>query len=810
MRDKIIAVLRKIYYSPALIWALLAYGVLTRLLQYLSNRSIWFDESLLVMNILERGYLELLTPLDNVQAAPPAFLLLVKLLTQLFGHSEYVLRLLPFLAGVTALFLFVRLVEEVSGHKALPPALALLVTADRVIYYSAEAKQYSVELLVTVIIMLLAVKLYKKGYRLKETVILGLTGSLMIWCAYPSVFVLAGAGAVLFIFLWQGKREDRGKAMLKLGAIGGLWLASFFVNYHFVAGPASRNEAFYVFFRHNFLPFPPASLADLGWFPQTAVNLFCHPLGFSIPHAALVVMLITAGAVALWKRKETCFALCLILAPLAVLAAASAMCFYPITDRMVLFTVPLFYLLIGEGFYHAASALFRRSPAVPLVLATVLFSTFVFRSGYHMIKPRVNEEAGPVIEYCLDNREPGDKIYVFHESRKAFEYYTYKQGVSYIQGVNHVGEPQLYRDELDELAGTGRVWFIFSHDVAAEEGIFRQHLDGIGELLDFFQAHNALVYLYDLGREGESYRRDPLVVPDSYAAIQDAIAAAADGDLIMVQPGTYLEHIDFLGKEIVVQSSDPADPDIVSSTIIQGRDEGSVVYFHSGEGCGARLSGFTITGGQGTMVPELWGCFGGGILIMKGSCPVISGNVIRDNITEAGEGDIPGFGGGVAVLEASPYLKGNTIKSNRALIEGGGIYILESAPELRGNRVSSNRAKWGGGVAISVGGAPRLLNNSIVDNEAISGGAINVVEASLIFTGNVIEGNTAELNGGGICAWRSSLQLSGNSFRDNSAEIKGGGIYLSRDTAISPLTRFRNYFENNRPDRIFYQPADYS
>lgn len=809
MKGKVEAVLRKVYYSRALIWALLAYGVLTRFLQYLSNRSIWFDESLLVMNILERGYLELLSPLDNVQAAPPAFLLLTKLLTQLFGHSTYVLRLLPFLAGVAALFLFAKLAGELLGPGALPPALALLALADRAIYYSAEAKQYSVELLVTVIILLLAARLYRQSYRLKETVVLGLAGALLIWCAYPSVFVLAGAGAVLFFFAWQVKSGDRGGTMIKLGVIAGLWLASFALNYYFIAGPASRNEAFYHFFRNDFLPFPPASLSDLGWFPQTAIDLFCHPLGFSIPHAALVALIIAAGAVALWKRKENHFALCLILLPLAVLAAASAMHFYPIANRMVLFAAPLFYLLIGEGFYQTAAALSRRSLAVPLVLAAALFSTFLFRSGYHLIRPRLNEEARPVIEYCLDNREPGDEIYVFHESYKVFEYYTYKQDVSYIPGVNSVGDPRLYREELDALVGKGRVWFIFSHDVAAEEGIFREHLDQIGEMLDFSQAQNAMAYLYDLG-DGTPEKAGQLLVPEEFASIQEAIEASVDGDLIVVKPGVYHEHIDFLGKEIVVQSSDPGDPDIVGATIIEAPDEGAVVFLHSGEGRGASLSGFTITGGKGTIVPEFFGRFGGGILITKGSSPVISGNVIRDNAAGDGNGEVPGFGGGVAVLEASPCLKGNTILGNCATIEGGGIYIFRSDAAIRGNRIEGNSAKLGGGISVSIEGTPFILNNHICANRAVDGGGIRITAAAPELKNNLFQANIAEEYGGGISAWRSSLQLAGNSFQGNSAGVRGGAISVARDAALSPGACFCNSYKNSSPDGIFYEPADYS
>jgi len=74
-----------------------------------------------------------------------------------------------------------------------------------------------------------------------------------------------------------------------------------------------------------------------------------------------------------------------------------------------------------------------------------------------------------------------------------------------------------------------------------------------------------------------------LRVPERYLTIQRAIDRAIDGDVIIVSPGTYKENIDFKGKNLTVQSSNPDDPDIVASTIIDGGGKGSVVTFQSGE-----------------------------------------------------------------------------------------------------------------------------------------------------------------------------------------------------------------------------------
>jgi len=73
-----------------------------------------------------------------------------------------------------------------------------------------------------------------------------------------------------------------------------------------------------------------------------------------------------------------------------------------------------------------------------------------------------------------------------------------------------------------------------------------------------------------------------IYVPADFATIQAAITQARDGDTVSVAPGTYLEHIDFLGKAIVLQSD--AGP---QQTIIDGGNSGTVVMFQNAEGAGS-------------------------------------------------------------------------------------------------------------------------------------------------------------------------------------------------------------------------------
>jgi len=71
--------------TPPLMLSIIAviFGLAVRLVQYLSNRSLWGDEAAISLNIINRSYRELLTPLSNNQAAPPGFLTVEKLAVQL-------------------------------------------------------------------------------------------------------------------------------------------------------------------------------------------------------------------------------------------------------------------------------------------------------------------------------------------------------------------------------------------------------------------------------------------------------------------------------------------------------------------------------------------------------------------------------------------------------------------------------------------------------------------------------------------------------------------------------------------------------
>lgn len=148
-----------------------------------------------------------------------------------------------------------------------------------------------------------------------------------------------------------------------------------------------------------------------------------------------------------------------------------------------------------------------------------------------------------------------------------------------------------------------------------------------------------------------------LNVPTQYPTIQSAIVAAANGDFVLVAPGTHFGAINFLGKAIAVQSTSGA-----AATVIDAQAGAVVVSFASGETASSILQGFTLTNGQGQGAGTA-----GGIDIV-GASPIVRNCIVANCVGAAGASAAgtggPGGPGGLRVSGGSPRIESVTFTNN--------------------------------------------------------------------------------------------------------------------------------------------------
>jgi hypothetical protein len=114
---------------------------------------------------------------------------------------------------------------------------------------------------------------------------------------------------------------------------------------------------------------------------------------------------------------------------------------------------------------------------------------------------------------------------------------------------------------------------------------------------------NLPVALYLISYAASDYGIENLTTGQTYSNIQLAISDANDGDEIVVEPGVYHENVSLIDKNLTLRSTDPNDPAVVASTVINIEDlyQGSVLTLSGSRNRVYVLDGLTITGGQASI-----------------------------------------------------------------------------------------------------------------------------------------------------------------------------------------------------------------
>ncbi len=346
----------------ALTKAFVVLGLLVRAWRFLLCFPLWGDEAALAANLLDRGFAELLRPLDFQQVAPFVFLWIELAVVKAFGFGEWSIRAFPFVCSLGSVILF----RHVAGRLMRGVPLLLAVAIFAVAYYpvrlAAEAKQYSLDLLVALVLLAFAIECCRPPTHARWLWWLAVASPLALALSYPAVFVVGGLSGVLLCVLFTSRNQLTRKTqaldrsawvayllfnLSALGAFAALYLIHMRPQFQ-----ATIDEG--VMGVYWARAFPP--LGDFVDFARWLVSvhagqMFAYPIGGAGEGSGLFGFLCVAvGCVYLFRQRKF-FPLVLLLSPFALTFVAAVMKRYPYGGfaRTSQYLAPSICLLAGLG-----------------------------------------------------------------------------------------------------------------------------------------------------------------------------------------------------------------------------------------------------------------------------------------------------------------------------------------------------------------------------------------------------------------------------------------------------------------------------
>ena len=188
--------LRKITNKNVIYYVLLCLifllGIFLRTKLFLAKSIFEDDECRLALSLLEiHHFKDFFLPLSDAQSAPPLFTLLSFGITKIFGYQELALKTIPCLAGLTSIFLFYKLCKNYLQNKwVILFGCFIFSINETLISFATTFKQYSTDIFVSLLWLLILPKLKLEELSKKQLFFLITALALLPLFSIPSVFFI--------------------------------------------------------------------------------------------------------------------------------------------------------------------------------------------------------------------------------------------------------------------------------------------------------------------------------------------------------------------------------------------------------------------------------------------------------------------------------------------------------------------------------------------------------------------------------------------------------------------------------------------
>ncbi|MBU4333321.1 MAG: glycosyltransferase family 39 protein, partial [Candidatus Omnitrophica bacterium] len=396
-------------------------GAALRLKHYFENRSLWLDEAYLSIDIANTslfGLASFQTILPGQPRQPVGFLIISKIFTLIFGICEYSLRLFPLLSSLLALYILYLLTKKVLGRNAALLALAIFTFAEPLVYYAAEVKPYSCDVLISLILFFSSINFLTGDISVKKIRDFCLLGIVSMWFSTSSLLVLPAIG---FLILCRIFKEKKLELFISFASTCVFFITNFLIIYVKSLSKMLANSSIMSTSIPVFMPRPIWSLSSLHWLLEKSTGIFEHSLGMGMGFGYLALTLLLVGCYDLFKKNRMMGALFLL--PLMTFLAANFLHKYPFHYRMLLFLTPCIVIFISQGFF----AVIKMLPCGCLSSRILIIAMLIFPSARmslnSFVKPHRYSNTRPVIKYLSEHYQKGDSLIYNNSAQYLYGFY---------------------------------------------------------------------------------------------------------------------------------------------------------------------------------------------------------------------------------------------------------------------------------------------------------------------------------------------------------------------------------------------------
>ncbi|MFV1967412.1 MAG: hypothetical protein ACC628_18435 [Pirellulaceae bacterium] len=447
-------------------WTLIAMGVLARLVRYLLKFPLWPDEAFLAASLLDRGYLDLMRPLEYAQVCPIGFLWVQATVVKLLGFCEFTLRLFPLLCSLAGLFVFRHLAGRLFKGVAWMLAVGIFSVAYPGLRYAVEAKPYGCDLFVSLLLITMVVEWWYRGQDRRWMFCLIGFAPVALLLSYPAIFVAGGVSLAVAHAIWS----ERTRGRWTLWVVYNLVLVGSFAGVYgltIVTQTASEISNMSDQWGHTFPPLTsPLKLLGFLAIAHTS-ELVAYPVGGARGASLLTAVCCGIALVFVWRRGHR-FLFVLCLAPLALNFVAAAMHRYPYAGhvRFMLYMGPMVCLLAGLGMAVLLDRLTHpRTPRpIPVVVLAMLLLVIpvgsMARDFLHPFKQLDYQRSRDFARWLwFTEALDGELVCVRNDLGKDFAPGTFAEGASSLYLCNQrIYSARHANGELPQMDRVSRDW----------------------------------------------------------------------------------------------------------------------------------------------------------------------------------------------------------------------------------------------------------------------------------------------------------------------------------------------------------------